>query len=136
MGLLVGMGTHLAPEFDPWAETLPFAEQLAADELRGGWRAALRGTLAQAERLWALPRRIDSVLGRALRGQLQVAPNAETKRLQERLERSLRRLGWTVAASGAAIAGALLRAPHRDDPLGLALLALAGALFLLALFTR
>ena len=30
VGLLAGLSTQLDPEFDPWAETLPFAERLAA----------------------------------------------------------------------------------------------------------
>jgi predicted unusual protein kinase regulating ubiquinone biosynthesis (AarF/ABC1/UbiB family) len=136
MGLLAGMGTHLAPEFDPWSETLPFAEKLAAEELRSGWRAAARETFVQAQRLWSLPRRIDTLLSRALRGQLQITPNIETKRFQDRIERSLRRLGWTVAATGAAIAGALLRSGDHGDPYALVLFALAALLFLVALVAR
>jgi predicted unusual protein kinase regulating ubiquinone biosynthesis (AarF/ABC1/UbiB family) len=133
MGLLAGMGTHLAPEFDPWAETLPFAEKLATDELRSGWRAAVRGTLAQAQRLWSIPQRFDQVLGRTLRGQLQMGPNAEAKRMHERLERTLRRLGWMIAGSGAAIAGALLRAANHGDPIAYLFFGIAAALFLMML---
>jgi len=138
MGLLAGMGTHLAPEFDPWAETLPFAESLAAEELGGGWRAAAAELVAQGRVLLGLPRRIEALAARALRGQLtvQITAAPDARRLQERLERSVRRLGWTVAATGSAVAGALLRAAAPADPLANVLLVAAGVLFVVALLTR
>jgi predicted unusual protein kinase regulating ubiquinone biosynthesis (AarF/ABC1/UbiB family) len=138
MGLLAGMGTHLAPEFDPWAETLPFAEALAAEELQGGWRAAAAEVLAQGRVLLGLPRRLEALAARALRGQLpvQTTPSPDAKRLQERLERAVRRLGWMVAAAGLAISGSLLRAAAPDDRLATALLIGAGLLFLAGLLSR
>jgi len=46
VGLLAGMATYLDPDFDPWAETVPFAERLAAEELRGDWRGLAGRLLA------------------------------------------------------------------------------------------
>jgi predicted unusual protein kinase regulating ubiquinone biosynthesis (AarF/ABC1/UbiB family) len=138
MGLLAGMGTHLAPEFDPWAETLPFAQSLAAEELGGGWRAAAAELAAQGRVLLGLPRRLETLAARALRGQLpvQTTPSADARRLQERLERAVRRLAWMVASAGLAISGALLRAAAPADPLATALLVAAGLLFVAGLLSR
>ena len=49
VGLLAGLSTQLDPEFDPWAETLPFAQRLAAQELRRDWRQILGEGLAQLQ---------------------------------------------------------------------------------------
>ena len=138
MGLLAGMGTYLAPEFDPWAETLPFAEGLAAEELQAGWRAAVQEALAQGRVLLGLPRRLEALAARALRGQLpvQIVPSPEAKRLQERLERAVRRLSWMVAAAGLAVSGALLRAASPHDPFAAALLIAAGVLLLAGVLGR
>lgn len=138
MGLLAGMGTYLAPEFDPWAETLPFAERLAAEELSAGWREAVREAVAQARVLLGLPRRLGTLMGRAERGTLalQVSPTADARRLQERLERSVRRLSWSLIATALLVAGALLRSRSPSDPLATLLLLLAPLFFLLSLLAR
>ena len=39
VGILAGLATSLDPDFDPWAETIPFAEELAAEELAPGLAA-------------------------------------------------------------------------------------------------
>jgi predicted unusual protein kinase regulating ubiquinone biosynthesis (AarF/ABC1/UbiB family) len=138
VGLLSGLSTQLDPAFDPWAETLPFAEQLAAEQLRRGWRD-WRKTLSelgvQGEALLGLPRRVDSLLTRAEQGGLEVQTtlSAETRRTVERLERAVRRLGWTLAAGGLLVAGAVLRAAAPADWLPLVLMALAAAVFLAGL---
>ena len=38
IGILSGMATNLDPNFDPWAESIPFAERLAKEELQKNWR--------------------------------------------------------------------------------------------------
>ena len=42
VGLLAGIATSLDTDFDPWAETLPFAQRLATEELRRDWRELLQ----------------------------------------------------------------------------------------------
>jgi len=135
VGLLSGLSTQLDPAFDPWAETLPFAEQLAAEELRRGWREAAGELRLQALALLGLPRRMASLLTRAEQGSLdlQVTPSLEARRSLDRLDRAVRRLGWTVAAAALLVSGALLRAAAPADWLPLGLLALAVAVFLAGL---
>ncbi len=118
VGLLSGMATTLDPEFDPWAETIPFAERLAAEEverLRRGWREWLSEGLLQGHALLGLPRRLESLLTRAERGGLTVqsALTPEARRTIQHLERSAHRLAWTVLAAALLIGAVLL---HVDAP--------------------
>ncbi|HVT60613.1 MAG TPA: AarF/UbiB family protein [Thermoanaerobaculia bacterium] len=136
VGLLAGLSTQLDPRFDPWAETLPFAERLAAAELRHNWRELLREGAAQARTLLGLPRRVEALLARTERGVLavQATPSPESRRGAERLERAVRRLAWTLAAAALLLAGALLRVHLPADSLGSWLMLLAAAVFLAGLF--
>ena len=120
VGLLAGLSTQLDPEFDPWAETLPFAQRLAAQELRRSWREILSGGLAQLQILLGLPRRADAVLARAERGTLtiQSALTPEERKMIRRLERSVHRLSWTVVSAGMLIAGVMVHAQAPDRPWG------------------
>ena len=129
VGLLSGMATSLDPEFDPWAETLPFAEKLAAAELAPGLAGLARELAAQARTATRLPERVERVLTRVERGQLtvQLGLPAEARRPIDRLERSVHRLSWSVVSAGALVAAAILRAAEAADPLVPALLAVAAA---------
>src|SRR5262249_46647160 len=71
VGLLSGLATTLDPDFDPWAETLPFAERLAKEEIRD-WRAWLSEAAQQLRRLTALPGRVEDFLTRAERGEIAI----------------------------------------------------------------
>jgi predicted unusual protein kinase regulating ubiquinone biosynthesis (AarF/ABC1/UbiB family) len=135
VGLLAGLSTQLDPAFDPWAETLPFAVQMAAEELNRGWREVAGEVRLQALTLLALPRQMQSLLTRAEQGNLvvQTTPSPEARRARERLDRGVRRLTWTIAASALLLSGALLRAAAPASLLGLGLMALAVVVFLAGL---
>lgn len=140
VGLLAGLSTHLDPEFDPWAETLPFAEKLATEELRRDWRGLLREGLAQFQILLALPRRVDSVLAKAERGTLSIQAQAtlspESRKLIQRLERSMHRLSWMVTSAALLIAGAMLHADTPGAPYGKWLVIAAGTIFLWGVLSK
>jgi predicted unusual protein kinase regulating ubiquinone biosynthesis (AarF/ABC1/UbiB family) len=138
VGLLAGLSTQLDPEFDPWAETLPFAQRLAAQELRRSWREMLSGGLAQLQILLGLPRRADAVLARAERGTLtiQSALTPEERKMIRRLERSVHRLSWTVVAAGMLIAGVMLRDSAPGPPWGWWLIGAGAAAFLWGALTK
>ncbi len=131
VGLLAGLSTQLDPAFNPWEETLPFAEQLAADQLRRDWRRLAGELRLQAATLLTLPRRLESLLARAEQGTLafEAALPAEARRARERLERIVRRLIWTVTAAALLLSGAWLHAATPADRLGLVLMSLAAVLF-------
>lgn len=135
VGLLAGLSTQLDPAFDPWAETLPFAEQLAAQQLRRGWREVAGDLGLQAVALAGLPRRLETLLTRAEQGtlNLQTTPSPEARRTLEHLDRAVRRLTWTAAAAALLIAGAVLRTTAPAGWLPLLLMALAVVVFLAGL---
>jgi predicted unusual protein kinase regulating ubiquinone biosynthesis (AarF/ABC1/UbiB family) len=138
VGLLAGLSTQLDPRFDPWAETLPFAERLATQELRRGWREILTEGLAQLQILLGLPRRTDAVLARAERGTLtvQAALTPEERKMIRRLERSIHRLSWTILAAGLVIAGVMVRASAPGTPWGWWLIGAGALAFLWGAVTK
>jgi len=138
VGLLAGVSTQLDPEFDPWAETLPFAERLAAEELRRDWRGLLREGLLQLQTLTTLPRRVDSVLAKAERGTLtvQTALAPESRKVIQRLERSIHRLSWMVTSAALLIAGAMLHVDAPGEPYGRWLAIMAGIVFLWGILSK
>jgi predicted unusual protein kinase regulating ubiquinone biosynthesis (AarF/ABC1/UbiB family) len=129
VGILSGLATSLDPDFDPWAQTIPFARRVAA----GGTLGLLQrftGGLRQLGRLVGLPLRFERLLTRTEGGELAVQSElaGQSREVLERLDRSGRRMTWVVAAAALLLAGALLL--DRPGPLGEALLALAPPAFL------
>ena len=135
VGILAGLATSLDPEFDPWAETMPFAEKLAAEELSPGLREIARTAAQQASIALRLPERLDDFLTRAERGTLNVQAqlSPEVRRTLARLDRAGRRISWTVAAATLFLGAILLRGANPEDPLFPWLLAASGAFFLWSL---
>ncbi|HYG64626.1 MAG TPA: AarF/UbiB family protein [Thermoanaerobaculia bacterium] len=134
VGLLAGLSTYLNPEFDPWAETMPFARRLAKEDLKRDWRGWLDEALFQGRLLLELPRRLDDVLVRAERGGLtvQAALAQETKRTIQRLEKSLQKVAWMVISAALLLAGVMLHTDAPGEPYGSWLMGAAGAAFLWA----
>jgi len=138
VGLLAGLATSLDPEFDPWAETLPFAERLAAQELRRDWRGLLREGFAQLQILLALPRRVDAFLTRAERGSLtiQTALTPESRKMIQRLERSIHRLAWMVVSAALLIAAIMVHADAPKEPYAQGLAILSALVFLWGVLSK
>lgn len=128
VGILSGLCTSLDPEFDPWAETLPFAEDLAAREARAGLEELVREIARQGRALLTLPGQLQDTLELIRHGDLslETAEGRDLRQTLGRLERSQRRLFWVVAASGLLVAGVLA---EPGWPAGV-LLGLSGLAFL------
>ena len=110
VGLLAGLATGLDPDFDPWAEALPFAERIAKEEVSRDVLSRLGDLWSGARAAFGLPRRLDAFLARAERGALQIRsePGREARRIALRMEKALQRLAWAVLAGGLSVAAALL----------------------------
>jgi len=138
VGILSGMATNLDVNFDPWAETIPFAEHLAREELQQNWRGWLQEIVGIGQILFRMPGQWDRVLTQAQRGNLTVqtsfAPDA--RKLVQRLEQSVGQLSWMVLAVGLLISGINLRITGQDHILSGALLGLAIVAFLRGVFRR
>jgi predicted unusual protein kinase regulating ubiquinone biosynthesis (AarF/ABC1/UbiB family) len=118
VGLLAGLSISLDPEFDPWAETLPFAEELGG---RGAVETVRRavGEAGHLARLaLRLPAGIERVLtlaeheGIAVRAHLAEPARREVRRL----ERAAGRIAWFVAAGALFLGGIQIDLARPDDP--------------------
>jgi len=128
VGLLAGLATSLDPELDPWAETLPFAEELGGGGPTDTVRRALGelGHLARA--VLRLPSEIERALtladreGLAVRLQLSGPVRKELRRI----ERATARIGWFVAAGALFLGGLQIDLARPEDPATLWLWTAAG----------
>ena len=138
VAILSGLATSMDPDFDPWAATIPFAEQLAADELVHDWRGNLDQLLDVGRLMFRLPNRLDRFLTQAERGDVmvQTALAPDHARALRRIERSVDRQMWAIVAAGLVIAGALLRSTPGNEGLSTGLLVGAGVAFLWGLTRR
>lgn len=110
VGILSGMTTNLDPDFDPWTKTVPYAEKFIKEEFKNNWQGVAQEGFNIARLLTKLPQDMDRFLGRANRGRLSVQTDfsKNTKELILRVDKGVRRLSFSVMASGCVIAGALL----------------------------
>lgn len=138
MGILSGLATSLDPEFDPWAATVPFAEELAAGELAGLALPRLADLARALQRLLALPGRLDRVLTRAESGELVVEARlpAATQKELAAIARWLRRLGWNVLAAALLLSATAAHLTQPQAPTGALLATLAAGAFLWGLVRR
>jgi predicted unusual protein kinase regulating ubiquinone biosynthesis (AarF/ABC1/UbiB family) len=138
VGILSGMATNLDPEFDPWAETIPFAEQLAKEELQQNWRGWLQEIASLGQLALKLPAELDRMLIQAQRGNLVVqtslAPDA--RKTLQRLEQAVHRLTWVVVAASLLLAGVNWQTGNSGDNMGYWLMILALLAFLWGMFKR
>ncbi|MBN1993801.1 MAG: AarF/ABC1/UbiB kinase family protein [Anaerolineae bacterium] len=138
IGILSGMATNLDPNFDPWAETIPFAERLAAEQLPQGWQEWLQEFVSLGQLAFRLPNQVDEVLMQARRGNLivQASLAADTRKTIRRLEQSINRLVWVVAAVGLLLAGSGFYIQGQDRILGGTFMFLAAIAFLWGMVRR
>jgi predicted unusual protein kinase regulating ubiquinone biosynthesis (AarF/ABC1/UbiB family) len=110
VAILSGMCTGLNPDFNLFQELAPFAQQLLAEE-QGEWPQRVLDWLeGQSRLLGTLPGRLDSVLGKAERGDLLVTARADPAldRSLARLTRAINRLVTAVIFGALLLAGAQL----------------------------
>jgi len=138
VGLLAGLSTSLDPEFDPWAETLPFAEELSGHGPSETVRRALDEAAHFARLALRLPSALDRVLTRAEREGIAVEVRFShgARRDLRRVERATGRVAWFVAAGALLLAGVQLHGVGPDHPAALWFWAGAGLCFLWGLVRR
>jgi predicted unusual protein kinase regulating ubiquinone biosynthesis (AarF/ABC1/UbiB family) len=136
MGLLAGIATSLDPEMDLWAETIPFGQKLASEELRRDWRGLIREGLLQLQVALGLPRRLETFLNQAERGTftIQAALAPEARRTVQRLERSVRQMAWMMLTAGLLIAGAIVHGA--GEPVGRYMMSAAALTFLWGILSK
>lgn len=128
VGLLAGLATSLDPELDPWAETLPFAEELGGRGPTEAVRRAL-GELGDLARVvLRLPSELERALTLADREGLAVRLHLSepTRKELRRIERATARLGWFVAAGALFLGGLQVELARPADPAAVWLWSAAG----------
>ena len=127
IAILSGMATNLDPNFDPWHETIPFAERLAAEQLQKDWRGWLQELVTLLRLTLKLPPQLDEMLTQAQRGNfiVQTSLTPDARQSIHHLEQAVNRLGWLVLAAALLLTAVNLYLSHQADTLSAIALALA-----------
>lgn len=138
VGILAGMATSLDPEFDPWAETLPFAEEMARRGVGEAAREGLEEAAATGRVLLRLPGDLERVLALAERDGIRVRADLsdEARRELRRVERAGVRLAWTLTAGILFLGGLGLELARPGAPFAPWFWGAAGIAFLWGLIRR
>ncbi len=118
LGMVSGLISQLDPEINPWYQIEKYGEQLirrqsTADFGELGWETLLEGIRPYLE----MPPRILRLLEMAESGRLTVQQKTDpaTVRRQERLERRLSRLSWSVLGAAGMLSATLLYIFRRSN---------------------
>lgn len=111
LGILSGMCTGLNPEFNLWLQLAPYARKLTEGEGGSFFDTLLDEAGEFFKTLIAIPGRMERVLGRIERGELNVQMPLVNLQISY-LERSINRLTGGILFFGLLIAGAILYDAH------------------------
>ncbi len=138
MAILFGMATSLDPDFDPWEVIAPFAEQMAAEEVKRDWRGLLSELGQSLKLLLALPSQADRFYSQALRGELAVRTSwtPEATRTLHRVETAVNRLTGAVVFATLLLAAIVIYATQGGGAVSYSLFALAAVALLVTLTRR
>ncbi len=130
IGILSGMATHLDPDFDPWAKTIPYAERYAGEDMKQEWQGWVHEAAELGHRLSGLPTLLEQVMSLIQRDKLTVRSSfaPDTRKSVQRLEQAVTRLGWMVLTGALLIAGVQVYVSGRGNIFG-------GLLLLMAIFS-
>lgn len=107
VAILSGMCTGLNPTFNLWESVRPYAEDLVKSELTGNWEVWWGEIEVLLRSLLSTPRRLDAVLDRLERGDL----NVQVPELHEHLtgiEKNLQRLTGAIVFAALLLGGVQL----------------------------
>ena len=130
VGILSGIATHLDPEFDPWAKSIPYAERYASEDIKQEWQGWKLEAAKLGHRLSGMPGQLEQVLSLIRRDKLTVRSSfaPDTRKSAQGLERALTRLGWMVLTGALLIAGVQVYVSGRGNMF-------SGILLLMAVFS-
>jgi predicted unusual protein kinase regulating ubiquinone biosynthesis (AarF/ABC1/UbiB family) len=105
VAILSGMCTGLDPHFNFWESLAPYARQYLAEEAGSNWEVWLEALLELLRSAFAVPGRLDKVLGQMERGELAVRVPELDRRVRS-LELGVRRLVGAVVFAALLLSGA------------------------------
>ena len=118
VAILAGMCTGLDAQFNVWESIMPYAQQLLAEEVTGGWEFWRDEALDLVKTGLFLPRRLDRVLDIVEHGKLNVAV-PELNRHLRRLEAGMRRMVGALVFAALLMGGVQLYLADRFIPAGI-----------------
>lgn len=132
VAILAGLTSLIDPKFDPWSKTLAYAKRFAKEEIAQEWQGFWDEILLLGKNIRSIPELFEQVLTRAKQGALvvQVSLSPQTRRAIGRIDQSVRRFAWMVAAAGLLISGVNLHIAGHGTPYGTTLLGLSFLAFL------
>jgi predicted unusual protein kinase regulating ubiquinone biosynthesis (AarF/ABC1/UbiB family) len=145
LGILSGITSEIAADFNPTNKIGPLAERLMRQELQPTMASAMKAI----PRLLKMPRSLEDVLLRAQRGQLsfQTEFSASAQKSIRRLRGSVDGLTFALLAVGLFVAGVIWHTGKSivavispgagsSDSIGIALMVLGAIIFLLGILKR
>lgn len=115
MGMLSGLVSILDPEINPWYHIEKFAKSMVSDQQ--GRQLTLDALLELAKSAIAVPAQARRLLNAAESGNLKVqaVPDPSTVKHQERLERRLSQLSWSIVTAASMLSAAILYLGRKID---------------------
>lgn len=107
VGILSGMCTGLDPEFNVWNHVAPYANRLLIGEAKSSSDIWLEEAKQLIGSLLMMPKKMDKVLGKIERGDIEVR-TPEVTHQAARIEKALRQLGWGVIFAAFLLGGVQL----------------------------
>ena len=118
IGMISGLVSRLDPQINAWAQIERYGRQL----IRGQGFSRLReiglgGILESLRPYLETPLRIQRLLEDAEKGRLrvQLKPDRDTARQQERLEKRLSQLGWSIVSAAGLLSATLIYLERRRE---------------------
>ncbi|MGQ9599019.1 MAG: ABC1 kinase family protein [Anaerolineae bacterium] len=138
IAILFGMATTLDPDFDPWQAIEPFARQMAAEEVKHGWRELLDELEKTIRLIFSLPVRVDRLLDQAAVGELVVRASwsPDAMRTLHRIETAMNRLTAMILFATLSLAAVALYGMQGAGAVPYVLSALALLVLLISLIRR
>jgi predicted unusual protein kinase regulating ubiquinone biosynthesis (AarF/ABC1/UbiB family) len=118
LGMISGLVSRLDPQINPWRQIERYGEQLLRNQSLQQLRdRGLAGVVEMLRPYLGTPQRIQRLLEEAEKGRLRVQLRAdkETLRQQERLERRIGQLGWSIVGAAGILSATLVYLERRRE---------------------
>lgn len=114
LGMVSGLVSLLDPEINPWYQIEKFGQELIAS--REAREFSIEAALAMIRPYFTAPARVQRLLEMAEKGRLKVmtAPDQETLRRLDRLDRRLGQLVWSILGAAGMVSATLWYLFRRD----------------------
>lgn len=106
--MVSGLVSQLDDNINPWYFIELFGQELAQEQVKESFNFQTLSDLLRP--YWSTPGRVQRIIQAAEKGELKVRsiPDRETVRRQERLDKRLSQLSWSILGAAGMIAGSIL----------------------------